>query len=311
MLASLLAACAFVAASCSRGCGPAQPVAEPNLQPHGLRADGRQTTEIFVNMPGHWDLGSPSISPDSKWIAFDALTIGDSPQRETWLVGVDGKGLRKLADGALRDGRPTASGSCSRRETVGLFSRQNRIYEIEIATGKEKLIRAGRFPDWSPDGKRMVFAAEGSRTENTGVHPGSKLWTANADGSGSAELCDGNWPSWSPDGKKIAYCVQEENKPGEIWVFDLDTKQQREDWPGPLPGAMGWRQQELRLQRLVSDSRRNDLHPRRPGSGSTSRSSRSISARNSTILGRHAFPATTASRCSSSTARSDAADDDQ
>ena len=50
----------------------------------------------FVDMPGHFDLGSPSVSPDSKWIAFDALTIGESPQRETWLVGIDGRGLRKL-----------------------------------------------------------------------------------------------------------------------------------------------------------------------------------------------------------------------
>ena len=181
--------------------------------------------ELFVNMPGHWDLGSPSISPDSKWVAFDALTIGNFPQRETWLVGVDGNGLRKLADA----GTPRWSADGKRllicREVASLFSRQHKIYEFEVATGKEKLIRAGRFADWSPDGKRIVFAAEGSHTDNAGVHPGSKLWTANADGADATELCDGNWPSWSPDGKKIAYCVQEDNKPGEIWIFDLDTKQ--------------------------------------------------------------------------------------
>ena len=87
------------------------------------------------------------------------------------------------------------------------------------------------------------------------MHPGSKLWTADADGSNATELCNGNWPSWSPDGKKIAYCVQEEEKPGEIWVIDLDTKQRkkialghyRAQWAGdsksfvcngsfPLPG---------------------------------------------------------------------------
>lgn len=183
--------------------------------------------EVFVNMPGHWDVGSPSISPDNKRIAFDALTVGASPLRETWLVGIAGDGLRKLADGGVPRWSPDGKRILIARETMGLYSRQNDIYAIDIATGEEKMVRAGRFPDWSPDGKRIVFAAEGSWTNNSGVHPGSQVWTATADGSGAAKLCDGNWPSWSPDGKKIAYCVQEEGKPSEIWIFDLDTKQQK------------------------------------------------------------------------------------
>lgn len=56
-------------------------------------------SDIYVNMPGHYDLGSPSISPDGKRIAFDAMTVGKSPVRESWLVGVNGKGLKKIADG--------------------------------------------------------------------------------------------------------------------------------------------------------------------------------------------------------------------
>src|SRR5512136_1244896 len=57
--------------------------------------------DVYVNMPGHYDLGSPSISPDGKWIAFDAMTIGEKPIRESWLLGIDGKGLKKLTDGAV------------------------------------------------------------------------------------------------------------------------------------------------------------------------------------------------------------------
>ncbi len=115
------------------------------------------------------------------------------------------------------------------RSVSDVSSAQGQIYEFEFAKGskdKGKLICDGRYPDWSPDGKRIVFAAEGSSTLNSGVHPGSKLWTANADGTAAAELCDGNWPSWSPDGKKIAYGVQTLDKPPEMWTIDLDTKKQ-------------------------------------------------------------------------------------
>ena len=141
-------------------------------------------------MLGHHDLGSPSISPDGKSIAFDALTIGWSPRRETWLVDVDGKNLRKLTDGCAPRWSPDGKRLLISRSVSDVSSAQGQIYEFEFAKGskdKGKLICDGRYPDWSPDGKRIVFAAEGSKlfTLNSGAYiPGSKLWTANADGNG-------------------------------------------------------------------------------------------------------------------------------
>jgi Tol biopolymer transport system component len=218
----------FVAPSCNRADEPAERLPS---QTHNRMVYVRTGTdsELFVNMPGHYDLGSPSISPQGKSIAFDALTIGKAPRRETWLVDVDGKNLRKLADGGTARWSPDGKRLLISRSVSATSSVQRQIYEFEIAKGsndKGKLIRDGRYPDWSPDGKRIVFAAEGSRTGNSGVHPGSKLWTANADGTDAVALCDGNWPSWSPDGKKIAYGVQTLDKPAEMWTIELDTKKQ-------------------------------------------------------------------------------------
>ena len=66
----------------------------------GLLIVAEARPELYVDMPDHFDVGSPSISPDGKWIAFDAMTIGQHPVRENWLVGIDGKDLRKLCNGA-------------------------------------------------------------------------------------------------------------------------------------------------------------------------------------------------------------------
>src|SRR6185436_87132 len=57
-------------------------------------------------------------------------------------------------------------------------------------------------PSWSPDGKRLVFAKYVVADEIP------VIWTANADGSGAAQLVDDTYaqvPSWSPDGSRIAY----------------------------------------------------------------------------------------------------------
>ncbi len=57
------------------------------------------------------------------------------------------------------------------------------------------------YPDWSPDGKKIIFRGESSKV------PGS-LFMMNSDGSNEKEfLSIGDYPIWSPDGSKIAFAV--------------------------------------------------------------------------------------------------------
>jgi hypothetical protein len=183
---------------------------------------------IYVNMPGHFDLGSPSISPDGRLIAFDAMTIGKEPLRETWLLGIDGKGLKKLVKGAAPrwspDGKRILFTRIKPPAKKGDPGDKHSLVELELATGKDRELVEGRFGDWSPDGTQIAFAREGETTPDSRVRYSSKIFIAKADGSDANELVDGDWPSWSPDGRTIAYCVQEENILPQMCVIEVKEK---------------------------------------------------------------------------------------
>jgi Tol biopolymer transport system component len=187
--------------------------------------------DVFVNMPGHFDVGSPSLSPDGKWIAFDALTIGERPVRESWLVGADGNGLRKIADGAAPRWSPDAGRVLITRQTVADGAAapqpQSDIVERELADGREHRVCEGRFGDRSPDGKRIAFARGSPRIPKGGTRAASKIYIANADGTGPWDLGDGDWPSWAPDSKTVACCLYEALRAPTLWIIDVESKNRK------------------------------------------------------------------------------------
>lgn len=62
------------------------------------------------------------------------------------------------------------------------------------------VLTIGSRPDWSPDGKQIVFQrAPAAGTDKSGVY------RINSDGSGEVRIADGWSPAWSPDGRRIAF----------------------------------------------------------------------------------------------------------
>jgi Tol biopolymer transport system component len=99
-----------------------------------------------------------------------------------------------------------------------------------------------QFPDWSPDGKRIVF-------QTTPVRNGSftyrDIFVINADGTGLTNLTHNSWyqdrrPAWSPDGTRIAF---QSNRDGndEIYLMNADgSNPLRLTWDDPSDQAPDW-----------------------------------------------------------------------
>jgi len=55
----------------------------------------------------------------------------------------------------------------------------------------------GRWPSWSPDGRRIAF------------HRDARVRVIGVDGAGETDLAEGQWATWSPDGARIAFSAPE------------------------------------------------------------------------------------------------------
>jgi Tol biopolymer transport system component len=128
-------------------------------------------------------------SPDGTRVAFVA-------RGRVFVVGRDGRGLRRIARGAAVAWSPD-----SRR--LAFDSGWAGPIRVAEATGGVRAVTSGRYdraPSWSPSGGELVF----SRTETPGGT--ESLYAVSADGTNLRALgIQGADAAWAPGGDKVAY----------------------------------------------------------------------------------------------------------
>ena len=154
--------------------------------------DGIQPVSVSVP-PG--STGAPSLSPDGTRVAFLYSPKNDG-RYDIWVSSV-------AAADAEQDTN-TRNVSDVVWSPTGAWLAYVQNWSENTLEGQISLIRPngddahtlvrGDAPDWSPDGKHLVY-----------VHQGS-IWTVDADGSNAHRLiANGHSPAWSRDGEMLAF----------------------------------------------------------------------------------------------------------
>jgi Tol biopolymer transport system component len=175
-----------------------------------VNADGTGRHKVLAAPAGSGLDDGPAFTPDGSRIIFTRCCPQPSGYG-LWSIKSDGTDLRIVTTEAVGpnvDGPSDGAPQVSPDGRTIAFGRNLNFCGCYIATvniaggdlrGLTDIALNGQIPNWSPDGRRIVFQALGN------------VWAVNVDGSGLTQLTfdsgsafSGN-PSYSPDGTKIIF----------------------------------------------------------------------------------------------------------
>ena len=145
----------------------------------------------------------------------------DDPRQDSTLVWVDRQGkVESLAAPGRQYNSPRLSPD-GQRVVVAVLG-DLWVYDIPRDNLSRFTFQVGRFPLWTPDGKRITF-------QSNRLGGASKMYWKAADGTGVAEqLSEGELPhtahSFSPDGKWLAFSERSPASNSDIWVLSLEEE---------------------------------------------------------------------------------------
>jgi Tol biopolymer transport system component len=198
-----------------------------NREVYIMNADGSDVRRL-TNDPA-LD-GFPALSPDGRHIAFHSLRIGN--QSELFIMDRDGSNVRRLTDHPAQDVQPRWSPRGDRITFVSTRPGTGQIFLIDPdGTGLRLLTMDGtnQLPTWSPDGRRMAFAAA-RMMDMIGSAVNFEIYTMWADGSAQVNISRSagldTAPIWSRNG--LIYFASDRTGTRSLWVMNPDGSDQRQ-----------------------------------------------------------------------------------
>jgi Tol biopolymer transport system component len=162
-------------------------------------------------------------------IAF-GVNSGDNVNFDIYSVLPNGEGLHQLTDSSAFDACPAYSADGKSIAYCSGVRAPGGVIEIWVmkqnGTQHRQVTDLGgrmTFPDFSPDGSRIVFNGRLPGATNDDV------FSVNPDGNGLLQLTSGPgndlFAAYSPDGSKIAFVSDRTGLP-QVWVMDADGSDQ-------------------------------------------------------------------------------------
>jgi Tol biopolymer transport system component len=206
---------------------------------HIMNADGSDQRRLTGGIDAH-----PDWSPDGRQIAFSTRPLGVVAIS---VYNLDDQMVHQLTDTDRSPSAPDWSPNSAQFAMVYKPSHPGINFELYLMSADgSKFVpltdSAGyQFyanPDWSPDGKRIVFSAD--------LEGNHDIYLMDPDGANVMQLtydeAHDRSPAWSPDGSQIAFKTYREGN-WEIYLMDADgtdlrnitNSAAREQWPAWSP----------------------------------------------------------------------------
>ncbi|CCH32471.1 DUF11 domain-containing protein [Actinosynnema sp. NPDC047251] len=151
------------------------------------------------------DAGHPQLSPDLRSVVFDSAEDG---QRDLWVVGVDGTGVRRLTDSPGNESWPSFSPDGAQVAFATDRDGEPEVYRQPVAGGAvvrvtDEPVGAAGEPAWNPVDGRIAYTLTAAGEPRLRVLDGAGVGVPVLGGDQAGWR--GHWPVWKPDGDGLLF----------------------------------------------------------------------------------------------------------
>jgi Tol biopolymer transport system component len=200
-----------------------------------MDADGGNQTQLTTSTDPEFQA---DWSPDGTQLVYAAFTAGEiiTSQADIFVMNADGTNSTNITHADTDEIDPAWSPLGDRIAFAGVRVEEGVGGFWELVTmnpdGTDQVALTvphapgyeDRYPDWSPDGTKLVWMAQ----PNEPCCEVWDVWAMNADGSGQTNLTADNpatdwFPAWSPDGTLITFTSYRDSVFGDVYSMPAPT----------------------------------------------------------------------------------------